>query len=328
MHWKTKAALQRWIAALPEQVSLAMYYQLQRHFGGLKNTNPMTDIGYGHELVQRAKSAGRDIRGARILEVGTGRRLNLPITWWLCGARSVTTVDLHPYLKLELVLEDIERLQQSATALRSALGEDLVEERLQRLLGAPLQESRLDRWLELFGIKYLSPADASSLPLDSASIDLHVSNNVLEHIPENVIVAILAEGGRLLTSDGIYVHRVDFSDHFARGGNGLSSANFLSFSPQDWNHLAGNRYMYMNRLRVDDMDALFTRGGVAINSREATIDTAAVALIREGTLSIDAAFAGKSVETLATKEAWYVGSTCALEALPGRVPSVERTFES
>lgn len=307
MNWKAKAWLQRAIAALPNDASLAMYYWLQRRVGGLRGADPLVDMGYGVELLQRVRKAGKAVAGARFLEVGTGRRVNLPIAWWLCGAGQITTVDLYPYLKLELILEDVAALRKQPERLRQMLGADLVEARLALLLEVRLEGLTLAACLEHFGIRYLSGVDASALPLEAGTIDIHTSNNVLEHIPGEVIPAILKDGCRVLSPGGIFVHRVDFSDHFARGNAGISSVNFLTFNQRDWDRIAGNRFMYMNRLRVDDMDHLFDAGGVAVAERDRHVDEQAAALLNDGQLRVDRAFEVKPVEVLATREAWYVG---------------------
>ena len=44
-NWKVKAFVQNCIAGLPEAVSYETYFQMQRHFGGLKKPhNPMEDF--------------------------------------------------------------------------------------------------------------------------------------------------------------------------------------------------------------------------------------------------------------------------------------------
>ena len=50
---------------------------------------------------------------------------------------------------------------------------------------------------------------------------------------------------------------VDYSDHFSHSDQTISSINFLRYSDDEWQRYAGNRYMYMNRLRHDDVLALF-----------------------------------------------------------------------
>ena len=307
MNWKAKAWLQRVIAALPNDASLAMYYWLQRSIGGLRTAAPLADVRYGVELVRHLKESGKQAAAARFLEVGTGRRVNLPLTWWLCGAGPITTVDLYPYLKLELILEDLATLQKQADQLRQMLGADLDESRLQRLLDTRLDGLTLAQCLAHFDIRYLSGVDASALPIASGEIDVHASNNVLEHIPGEVIPSILNEGCRVLSSAGRFVHRVNFSDHFARGNSGISSVNFLTFNQRDWDRIAGNRFMYMNRLRVDDMDRIFEAGGVELLGREVYVCQEAAALLRSAQLRVDREFEEKSVDVLSTHAAWYVG---------------------
>ena len=50
---------------------------------------------------------------------------------------------------------------------------------------------------------------------------------------------------------------IDYSDHFSHSDKSISSVHFLQFSDGKCNKIAGNRYMYMNRLRHDDFVSLF-----------------------------------------------------------------------
>ena len=52
---------------------------------------------------------------------------------------------------------------------------------------------------------------------------------------------------------------VDYGDHFEHNDHRLSNINFLQYSDALWRVIAGNRYMYMNRLRHDAMLTLFQR---------------------------------------------------------------------
>ena len=110
--------------------------------------------------------------------------------------------------------------------------------------------------LRLTGIEYRSPVDASRLPLTSQSVDAHVSFTVLEHIPPDTLTAILREGQRVLRPHGLLFHCIDFSDHSAHNDPSISFVNFLQYDDTTWARLAGNRYAFHNRLRLDEFMAL------------------------------------------------------------------------
>src|SRR3990172_5630409 len=195
MNWKLKSGIQNTVAALPSGLSYQVYYFLQRRFGGYREANPVKRFEGGIALVSRIRRHGGTVEGRTFLEVGTGHQINVPIALWLCGAPSAPPV---------------------------------FRERLARL--ARLKETRLQPLLDFLGIRYLAPADAARLPLPDGSVDYHISYTVLEHIPPDVLAAILREGRQVLRKDGLFVHFVDFSDHFSHSDKTISPVNFLQFS--------------------------------------------------------------------------------------------------
>jgi hypothetical protein len=173
--------------------------------------------------------------GARVLELGTGWHPAIPIALHLCGARSVRTVDLvdqcrpeglGPLLDLFLRYRDSGELGTLLPAAR--------EDRLDAL--ADLRASgmgSLDETLALLGIER-SIGDARRLPLPSRSVDLFVSNNVLEHIPERAMLGILHEFRRLASEGGVMSHYVDLGDHHSYVDGAITRYNYRRFGPLAW----------------------------------------------------------------------------------------------
>ncbi|MGH7992727.1 MAG: methyltransferase domain-containing protein, partial [Limisphaerales bacterium] len=149
--------------------------------------------------------------------------------------------------------------------------------------------------------------DASRLPLEAGSFDCHISFTVLEHIPAANLKRIFQEGRRLLKPDGLFIHCIDFSDHFAHSDEAVSSVNFLQFSESEWDRLAGNRYMFHNRLRIDEFNDLLRELNLEILALDARVDDAAVEILRNG-FPLDERFRNKDFRTNAAEEAWLVAS--------------------
>lgn len=98
-----------------------------------------------------------------------------------------------------------------------------------------------------------------------ASIDLCVTEAVLEHLPRAEFAAFVAEIARVLKPDGLSLHMIDFLDHL--GGN----LNHLRFSPARWEgRLFAGSGFYTNRLSFSQVIAAFEAGGLAceVISRE------------------------------------------------------------
>ena len=305
MHWMIKAGIQNSVALLPDPLSNQVYYTIQRRFGGLRSITVEDKLRQGIEVAERAQRNGLRVAGARVLEVGTGRRLNLPLSLWLQGADEITTVDLNPYLRPELIQEDLRQIRDERPQVEALFGERLDAGRLQALL-ALAEDFDLDRLLDTCSIRYLSPGDAASIDLEAGSIDLHVSYEVFEHIPGPVLEAILREGGRLLSADGLLIHYIDFSDHFSHSDPGIGPINFLQYGERRFGLLAGNRYMYMNRLRLDDFHRLYARAGQHVLEQVAAPDACTAERLEQGQPRLAPAFAAKSPDILATLNAWLV----------------------
>lgn len=309
MNWKLKARVQNFIALLPSSTSYKVYYFLQRNFGGLRKSSPLSRLEAGFKVAELIRKQNRSLSSKTFLEIGTGHQLNLPIALWLCGASRIVTVDLNPYLKYDLVKEDIAYIRDNFGTLVerfSGFSEHPVFiNRLEKLVNWT-GESLLDL-LGFLNIQYMAPADAGHMDIAANSIDYHVSYAVLEHIPPSTISQILYEAKRVLKKEGLFVHCVDFSDHFSHADSRISAINFLQFSENEWSRFAGNRYMYQNRLRIDDFIGLLKNSDLSILSQEAKVDSGSVEVLNAG-FALDEKFCGKSVEVNATASAWVVAS--------------------
>ena len=108
----------------------------------------------------------------------------------------------------------------------------------------------------------------------------------------------------MLRHGGCFIHIVDFSDHFSHSDKSISSANFLRYNNEEWNKLAGNQFMYQNRLRIDDYIKLFTDANMDVYANNVVIDKRALDCIRNGFV-IDQQFRHKEENSLAASEAMF-----------------------
>ncbi len=261
MNWKTKCLIQRACAALPIGKESA-YYFLQSNFGaGRFPPNPMPNLREMATIASDLASLGFSIEGKRVMEVGTGRRLDMPMAFYLLGAASVITVDLRRYLRYELVPKSLLILLKAQDEVRALfepfVGKTILDNRLEKL--ASLQTAA--EIMNVAGIQYKSPADASRTDFPDGSIDLQFSYTVFEHIPGPVLIAILRETNRILSPRGLACHHIDPSDHFSHDDQSISQINFLHYEEEDWSYYNDNQFAYHNRLRVTDFDAIYHEVG-------------------------------------------------------------------
>lgn len=307
MRWKTKAKIQNAVSRIPSSMSYGLYYWLQRNFGGLRKVNPERKFRAGVETWKVIQDAGQDPAGKEFLEIGTGRVPNIPIAYWLMGAAGTTTIDLNPYMKAELTREVLGYMAENAAKIEEIFGPLLRRDRFEELLRFRERPTfSLADLLALCKIHYIAPGDAAKTGLEDSSIDFHTSRAVFEHIPPEILKEILQEGNRIVRPDGMFVHRIDYSDHFSHSDKSISVVNFLQFSDDEWDKLAGNRYMYMNRLRHDDFLSIFQSSGHQILACAPDVDDLALQLLQSGEFRLDERFKDKPTDILAISAAWFV----------------------
>ena len=296
MHWKTKAIIQNMLSILPTQISYEVYYKVQRICGGLRKVDPTVGIKNGIRIVRSIESVGKKICDKVFVEIGTGRTITIPITLWLCGASRIITVDLNPYLKTELIREELDFIRSNQDAVLEMFGDRVTQKQFNERFNW-LVRGKIDikGFMKESQIDYFAPSDARELPVWDRTIDYHISNNVFEHVPLDVVSQILSEGRRKLKDDGLMVHRIDFSDHFSHSDPRIPTINFLKYSEKQWLRYSGNRYMYHNRARIDEFEETVEKAGLKIIDKKLEIDQEAVRLIKSG-LKLDKRFAGKPEE--------------------------------
>jgi SAM-dependent methyltransferase len=260
----------------------------------------------GLDLAECIVRQGRSVESGVFLEIGTGLQATLPLVLWLCGASEITTVDINHYLQAELVGGDVFRMrthfEEIVRLLGNTAGTRLSVERLNSLLAVG---DDIERVLKAAHTRYLAPADAARLEISPHTIDYHVSYSVLQHIPPDILRNVIAEARRLLKPGGLFVHWIDLSDHFSHGDHSISAVNFLRFSEKEWLRLSGNRFMYQNRLRIDDYIQILNSMGAFILSVDEHVNVPALELLQKG-FSLDGRFAAKDPRTNATTNAWVV----------------------
>ena len=307
MYWKFKAIIQKAVSLLPSAASYATYYWIQRHFGGLRKIDYMSKLLAGIETWKTIREMGCEPSGKVFLEIGTGRIPLAPLAYWLMGAKKTITIDLNPYLKGELIRESLIYISENKEEIHYVFGSLLEKKRFDHLLTFSRNPNFSTReFLDLCQTVYFAPGNAASTGLASLSIDFHTSYTVFEHITPEVLKQILEEGNRLVKNNGMFIHHIDYSDHFALSDEKISAINFLQYSDDEWKRYAENRYAYTNRLRHDDFISLFQSVGHRVLVAKPSIDRRSQKILRSGIFPLRERFNTKSEEILSISDAWIV----------------------
>jgi hypothetical protein len=209
-------------------------------------------------LARIKQDTGKSLSELGFLEVGSGQTLLLPIMLRLLGARSVVSVDISDLTVLAIIKDLLHKLRASGRFMHM-----LPKENAPKFPAREVVDSfdSIDSLLGYFGVTYKSDCDLSKRDAFASGgfdgVDVVYSNNVLEHIPDFVLMAILKNCKQLLPDRAVNVHLIDLGDHFADAIPSLSPLNFLRHSNLVWRIIAGNRYIYQNRLRQGDYANIF-----------------------------------------------------------------------
>jgi hypothetical protein len=308
MNWKVKAFIQKFLAGLPSGLSYELYFQMQRHFGGLKKPlNPANHFKSGVEIIKKIQKHGYEADGKTFFEVGTGRVPLLPVAFWLCGAGRTITIDLNPYMRNELIKDMLFFIKTYETETKNIFGDLLDKERFNMLLDkSKIMGINKNDIINLCQIEYIAPGDATKTNLHDKSIHYHISHTVYEHIPLNIIQNILTEGNRIIVQDGLFINRIDYGDHFSYMDGNISVINFLQYDDKTWEKYAGNRYMYMNRARHDDFIELFETAGHDFLEIEPMENKSIFEMLEKKKIIPSEKFKAKGNEILSIIGSWFI----------------------
>jgi len=240
------------------------------------------------EMARWILEMGGKVEGKAFFEIGTGHCPIVPIGFFLCGAEKVVTVDLYRRLDfgiLEKSLVWMAGKRDKIYGYYDGVANPQITQITQIIERMNLIERlkhKPEKLLFEANIVYLAPTDAANTNLPDGSIDYHISTTVFEHIPGKDIELILKEAKRILKKDGIAIHFIDLSDHFQHQDKSITSINFLRYSEEEWNKIAGNEFAYCNRLRVSDYLALFEGAGFDVCRQELQEDKEAREATRDG----------------------------------------------
>jgi hypothetical protein len=271
MHsWLLKALVQRAIGALPyryywnellqERVTRSLQLTTARFEASLHNCR--------NHLEQLACFGGRGKSGDfSVFELGTGWFPTVAIALYLCGAREIWTWDIAPLLRRERLKHTLRRFLDRE---HEQILQDHVQDtpdRLTRLrevmtLCEDPRGPEPAALLERLGIHYRT-GDASRSGLPPHSIDLVLSDVVLEYLSPQQLSEILREFRRIAAPCAVMSHTISLDDQYAAYDPRITKFNFLRFSDRTW-RLLNNPIIPLNRLRVSDYRSALSQSGFRI----------------------------------------------------------------
>ena len=129
-------------------------------------------------------------------------------------------------------------------------------------LGVEAPES-FEEILDWGKIEYFTRGLTSLKKIPSSSVDIVISNAVLEHIYLNEFEDTIRQLCRIQKPGGVSNHQIEFKDHLAKSLNSLKFSRDLWEAP--WFARSG---FYTNRLRACDVTRIFLNQGYSVLSVE------------------------------------------------------------
>jgi len=208
------------------------------------------------------EATGRDLRDARVLEIGYGARPLRLIAMQSLGFDAVG-IDLdRPTLGSVSELLEIYRRNGVRRFIKSAIRHVLFDGHERSTLRAALR-SRGSQ-MRIYPSRFLV-GDAAQFPFEPQSADFIFSEDVFEHIPREQIHALCSRLARVLTADGIaMITPCIFT--------GINGGHLVEWYPntlmqnrkrrtEPWEHLRKRRVRadcYLNELRLSDYQEIFS----------------------------------------------------------------------
>ncbi len=265
--WIIKALFQKAISLFPKSYKLNYFFQ--KHITG--NAELTSEIfekklrKYSKHIENYSSFSKHKKANARILELGTGRWPIIPLAFFLCGYREIWTVDVSPLV-----------LRSSLKATLDFFLDYSEDQRLWKFLPmasrARIEDLRNAlKMIDAFGVfKTMEKLHVHAIVEKSGnicpgchSIDLIVSNNTFEHIPQSGLLEWLKAFKKILSTDSVMSHFVDSRDHYWYFDTSISPLNFLKYSDEQWK-LFSNGVLYQNRLMISDYVKLHNDSGFEV----------------------------------------------------------------
>lgn len=248
VNWKVKALAFNLFDRLP--FGQYLYFLAQRY---VTRTVPRilaptalcahTQLCHAEKLIE---SYG-DLSSLTLLEIGAGWDLYSNLILYCLGVDRQVVVDVRRWARSKIVNRTIDYLRQDPPP-----GAIRIPER-------QLSATGFDADLKAFyGITYLAPQDARSLPLADRSVDVVITTSTLEHLPADILGDILVECRRVMRDGGLMSHIIDYSDHYSHADASISNYNYLRFSEAEWARYNPSIH-FQNRLRQPDYFNLFEK---------------------------------------------------------------------
>ncbi len=276
MRWWAHWGVQYLLAKVPG--GEVVHRLMQEKAGQLRHIERGYQFDNALLILEMATKHVGSLAGLRVAEIGTGWIPAVPV------ALALTGCEVHTYDVLALTKADFLRRTLKAWEPRLA---EIAEATKQPLLDVYDRWDRLSRsetlneLCEKTGGEYLAPVDTTSLPYDSGTYDLVLSNLAMPSIPDGLIVPVLRESVRLLKPSGWSIHRIRMTDEYAATDPNRHHLHYLTYPQQTWKRWFDHRNKCQNRWRASHFLKAFRDVGLLQRELRRHQDTTGAAYFQQ-----------------------------------------------
>ena len=263
-NWKAKAIIQKIISFFPGNYKINYLFQKYVTKGVILSDEYFYDrLGHAAKHAHFYYNEKKQFPDST-LELGTGWYPVVPISMFLLGADSISTIDITPLTDKGKLLVTLEKFKESIETRKIDPVFLRDQNRVNKIIALAEKGAELDytSLLSKLNINCLH-VDARNLPFDNESFDLIHSNNTLEHIYESILKDILIEFKRVQKKNGLQSHFIDMSDHFAHADSSITIYNYLQFSEKQWKRI-DNSVQPQNRMRINQYRDVLIKNNMEI----------------------------------------------------------------
>jgi SAM-dependent methyltransferase len=249
MNFRYKCLLQSLFSLFPNSESLN--YWAQKHLSKtLPPSREFLERKRQSALVHHKVFEDNNVRpeDSVVYEIGCGWVLVIPLFLSTFHYKHIYALDLHMHVRAELVNAVLQYLR----------------ERERELLSGKACNEEIKKFLsDNYSIALLAPCDATMTSFEDNSIDCIYSQEVFEHIPENVLNGIMRECYRILVKKGVISLYINYADHYCPIDKSITPYNFLKYSEKQWRKYNPPLH-YVNRLRHSDFVRILGQNGFRV----------------------------------------------------------------
>lgn len=255
MRWYVKSLIFKAVSILPGGSRL--YNFSQQKISRSTDATParvQQKLTIGFQYWDWLKQHGRTdalVDGA-VLDYGAGWHPTIPFLFYRLGARRQALLDVSPLLNDQLVVDTLE-------ISRKVMSDQTFSGYARPLAGSGSMNSIFKE----LGIEYFAPHQ-ESFKSGSESFNAVFSTQVLQHIPEFVMVAVFKEVFSWLKPGGLFMATTHLTFQFGTPDTNARQYQHLSISPRIWQTFFSSRIMYFNRFKGPDYRRTLEAAGFRI----------------------------------------------------------------